>query len=92
MERNRDTSELGLGKGDEGDGHRRPDGPLDGTTSGTIGGGGPDAGGSTARPAARKRRRWIRRTPRAGAARRMRWMRLRSPTTSGRARATSARG
>ncbi len=51
MERDRDTQELGIGKGDEGDGRRRPDGPLDGSTSGTIGGGGPDVGGSTARPA-----------------------------------------
>jgi hypothetical protein len=50
MERNRDTSELGLGKGDEGDGRRRPDGPLDGSTSGTVGGGGREQGGSTARP------------------------------------------
>jgi len=48
MERNRDTSELGFGKGDEGDGRRRPDGPLDGSTSGTIGGGGPESGGSSA--------------------------------------------
>jgi hypothetical protein len=48
----RDTSEIGIGKGDEGGGHRRPDGPLDGSTSGTIGGGGPDTGGSTARPPA----------------------------------------
>jgi hypothetical protein len=51
MERNRDTSELGLGKGDEGDGRRRPDGPLDGSTSGTIGGGGREQGGSTRQPA-----------------------------------------
>ena len=50
MERDRDTSDLGLGKGDEGDGRRRPDGPLDGSTSGTIGGGGPETGGSTPRP------------------------------------------
>lgn len=47
----RDLPELGIGKGDEGDGHRRADGPLDGSTSGTIGGGGPDVGGSTKRPA-----------------------------------------
>ena len=47
MEQERNTSELGLGKGDEGDGRRRPDGPLDGSTSGTIGGGGREVGGST---------------------------------------------
>src|SRR4051812_31080258 len=44
--------ELGLGKGDAGNGYRRPDGPLDGSTSGTIGGGGRDVGGSTPRPPA----------------------------------------
>jgi hypothetical protein len=50
MERDKDLSEIGIGKGDAGGGKRRPDGPLDGSTSGTIGGGGPDTGGSTARP------------------------------------------
>jgi len=50
MDRDRDTSDLGVGKGDEGDGRRRPDGPLDGSTSGTIGGGGAETGGSTSRP------------------------------------------
>jgi hypothetical protein len=40
-----------LPKGDEARaGEPRRDGPLDGSTSGTIGGGGPDTGGSTPRP------------------------------------------
>ncbi len=49
MKRDRDLTDIGVGKGDKGDGQRRPDGPLDGSTSGTIGGGGPETGGSTAR-------------------------------------------
>src|SRR5439155_5536809 len=44
--------ELGEGKGDQGDGTRRPNGPLDGSTSGTIGGGGRETGGSTIYPPA----------------------------------------
>ena len=44
--------ELGEGKGDQGDGTRRPNGPLDGSTSGTIGGGGRETGGSTIHPPA----------------------------------------
>lgn len=40
-----------LPKGDEArGGERRQDGPLDGSTSGTIGGGGRDTGGPTSRP------------------------------------------
>ncbi len=40
-----------LPKGDEArGGERRRDGPLDGSTSGTIGGGGRDTGGPTPRP------------------------------------------
>ncbi len=40
-----------LPKGDEARGHeRRKDGPLDGSTSGTIGGGGPETGGPTPHP------------------------------------------
>jgi len=50
QERNRrNPPEIGIGKGDEGDGRRRPDGPLDGSTSGTIGGGGRETGGSANR-------------------------------------------
>jgi hypothetical protein len=45
----RQDPDLGIGKGDTGDGRRRPDGPLDGSTSGTIGGGGKATGGSAAR-------------------------------------------
>jgi hypothetical protein len=45
-----DASGVGIGKGDCGDGKRCSDGPLDGGTSGTIGGGGAETGGSTQHP------------------------------------------
>jgi hypothetical protein len=45
------TRREDLPKGDEArGGERRKDGPLDGSTSGTIGGGGRETGGPTPRP------------------------------------------
>jgi hypothetical protein len=50
MKQGETDPDLGIGKGNSGE--RDATGPLDGSTSGTIGGGGPQTGGPTTRSGA----------------------------------------